>query len=84
MATNEFTNAPSSLLYEKVKSDLIMAFRTIIGEYKLPLFLIDGILTSILMDIRSESTSAMVSETSDYIDTLVKNTDKKESEDNEK
>ena len=63
---------PLSMINAEVKAEIIMAIRTTISKYPLPLFMVEGILSGILADIRAEAYSELASETGQYKSDLSK------------
>lgn len=66
MQEHKMPHEPLSLINAKVKAEITIAIRKIMNEYPLPLFMAEGILNGILLDIRAESASELTSETDQY------------------
>lgn len=66
MQEHKMPHEPLSLINAKVKAEITMAIRKTMNEYPLPLFMVEGILNGILLDIRAESASELASETDQY------------------
>ncbi len=66
MQEHKMPHEPLSLINAKVKAEITMAIRKTMNEYPLPLFMVEGILNGILLDIRAESSSELASETDQY------------------
>lgn len=66
MQEHKIPHEPLSLINAKVKAEITMSIRNAMNEYPLPLFMVEGILNGILLDIRAESASELASETDQY------------------
>lgn len=70
MENKKTPEEPLVYTHAKLRNDIFTAIKNIAANYQFPLFLIEGVLTSILLDIRSDSSESLVTETSTYVDRL--------------
>lgn len=62
MAEQKEMNIPLSVAMEESKKGYIMAINQVNEKFKLPMFLVDSILTGILADVRQQKNAELASD----------------------
>lgn len=66
MSQKKETNEPLCIIYTNAKTSMTLAVRNIMKAFPLPIFMIEGILEGILMEIRGEGKMELSSEVQKY------------------
>lgn len=66
MSQKKERNEPLCIIYADAKTSMTLAVRNIMKAFPLPIFMIEGILEGILMEIRGESKMELSSEVQKY------------------
>ena len=57
---NEQNNTPLNVRMEYVKAQMIQAFNRVVADSQLPAYIIEGIVTGILADLRAQSNAELI------------------------
>lgn len=69
---------PLCLIYAKAKADITAAIQRVTTAYPLPAFMVEGILSGLLGEVRAETISELAAETEQYNGDVKKSYDERE------